>query len=817
MVVRIRRFYKQFQYITVRGLLASVVLIAMGCGPAAFAGYLGQERVRLEDLERHVSQAKDLKDFLSRKGLVERYRQLLIGYYGLSDYALSKTVFDVFIDQLQYLADHSQPFAKAIWQPRSDLGQLHSVNALAYRQQGAVDQAKLLGYFEDQIGKSHLLIQQNFPNYLRSGRFDEVIGVLRKTQERIDIFQRDTRKYGRRVVKAKSANFYRQLAEDPVIRSAVHIIAYKELLNIRWEDHPGSHQVMNTILQREKDDGARSRYPLAYRSLAGNILPSADQFVQQQIFWSRKSAWNYGVVGAGEYDFVPTPRVLHTMVKGTLHSECVGGDCTTRKRMSPLRWATAALKGAKFFFVEHEGQNRGWVQLMPVENIVEPRQYYNLESGTSVFNKDILEKDGFDLPQSFVSVWLQAFRKAHPKAPPIIISPSNAIKNSGSLPFIRDSLAHRLGVSIYDHGRFQVRDRDMQNQLVVLSEEGQLGRDPEELSHTRKGHMILDVFSNTEDRYKTFRVFNEPFQLQNLYSKSGLQSYYDRLSPDDRPEVLSQFIQYDIEDVEVNRLIDEWMDELDVEEWAFVYERLQKDFQYGILRRSRRIEQLLERMDDAPVSIFRITDQLPTSQINFSIFRFYDVLMAYGHREKLFAAILASLHSLEEEEVLMAHIMSQAKSVDDFMLAVNHLYTYESVNSFARSRIEGYLSRFFELNPTVNQTMNLRHLFSKSAEELSTLYVMAAKHFQSPVEIERLWEIVSRAEYLDTKQAQSVFQQMLQHHPYQSPTLYQALMPVIQSGEFSGLLQGLQKVDFYQRHHARCVGVFEPVDGRQGR
>ena len=58
---------------------------------------------------------------------------------------------------------------------------------------------------------------------------------------------------------------------------------------------------------------------------------------------------------------------------------------------------------------------------------------------------------------------------------------------------------------------------------------------------------------------------------------------------------------------------------------------------------------------------------------------------------------------------------------------------------------------------------------------------------------------------------------MLQHHPYQSPTLYQALMPVIQSGEFSGLLQGLQKVDFYQRHHARCVGVFEPVDGRQGR
>ncbi len=157
--------------------------------------------------------------------------------------------------------------------------------------------------------------------------------------------------------------------------------------------------------------------------------------------------------GATTFTFRKSPRPFHAIWKGTCYNECV--------KDRPARFLTAALNGAIFHFVEENGKNRGWTQMIPGGNR-DHGSYLSVDFGSSVFNRTLTVRDkrtGELVPAKFFDLWLDRVQpEIAGRYHGMLVGHSTSGDNAGVLGTVRRSAAFAIGTPVMQSTEFVPQD-----------------------------------------------------------------------------------------------------------------------------------------------------------------------------------------------------------------------------------------------------------------------------------------------------------------------------------------------------------------------
>jgi hypothetical protein len=279
-------------------------------------------------------------------------------------------------------------------------------------------------------------------------------------------------KYGdkTRAIHKHHGELIQQIKQDPSFKA---LAAYVSLQNIttppfRDQLRSGSADVIFYAMeelksypeQTLKDYGVEDVRAVA--ALFREPIPDMRRVIEDRnLFPGEKVATSRGKLVDAEklgeattFTFRPSPRPFHAIWKGTCYTECV--------RTRPARFLTAALGGAIFHFVEENGQNRGWTQMIPGVS-EDGHQYASVDFGSRVFNRSVTVRDkntGELKAKNFFDLWLNAVKESvQTRFRGLLVGHSSSGDNAGVLGIIRRSAAFVLGAPVMDSADFVPQDQ----------------------------------------------------------------------------------------------------------------------------------------------------------------------------------------------------------------------------------------------------------------------------------------------------------------------------------------------------------------------
>jgi hypothetical protein len=155
------------------------------------------------------------------------------------------------------------------------------------------------------------------------------------------------------------------------------------------------------------------------------------------------------------------PRRIHALFKGIRLNECVGGRCDTLDALSPERWATAALSGAKLYHTYSGEEYDGFLQLFPVHRVQTPEDIYaSLDIGSPVFAKKVTVSAKGKTKTSVFQLWWQnvASRQLPTNWKGYAVGESNAINNASVVSTVHSEAGYELAEDLGPSSEFESTD-----------------------------------------------------------------------------------------------------------------------------------------------------------------------------------------------------------------------------------------------------------------------------------------------------------------------------------------------------------------------
>lgn len=658
-------------------------------------------RTTLQSLEAVVSKAENLDEFLSNEGLVTEYFHTVQKFYGLDDERFPRENYDIFISQLRDLSKKSTKFADAIWSPRVQ-GAKHSLKAVKGPDVWKLNREKLKSFWEGYEQDVLKMAPEHFPEHNPESSPTQVYDFLVELDKEINEFLESTRTLGKKKRKVAESEFYTTLRGRPDVRVAMYLYSLYllKMKNIHTDlETVEPHdfiQRLDSVMQASEVE-----IPKSYRQLGSWFLPMKSHLLEAGVLSTQALNVFRGTLSPGTYSFTPSPRPLHTIFKGVCFRECVGGDAANIGNLTPERWASAVLDDAQFYFVQHEGEHRGWVQLIPFYSQKEQKTFYNVESGTQVFNSDINLEDAPDRPINTFHAWLTEYEKLGFFEDRMIIGQNNAINNAGSLMHIRDSLIHRLSGFTGNHSDLESTDIDMVEFIHSASpQNGPEGNDL--ISSYKPSKMILDSTTPNSGGVRRLSIVD----VELLTDRKKLEDHFEKQEQRNwQLRYISQFLQFDYEDPEMTKMITGWWKQTTEKEREKILSDLQKDAQFGILRNSKLLREQVLVTPEVIKQVFNDNPENSVHYVHISMARFKDVLGKQFFDEPLLVELTKAVPTIDSSINIRRMFLPYADTPEKFIKYVmpyvgnpNEAYK-QALDKLARDHID----QFFEMSPTMSQ------------------------------------------------------------------------------------------------------------------
>lgn len=467
------------------------------------------QTAKIEDLDRILSQATSIDQFVNSPELLKEYFEGLKSYYG-SD-RVNEVSFNKIIEQLKDVIVKFPELGERLFESK-DSGKSYQI--------------------EMQLKSSGLVIKQdvftdwlvNYKKQLSATFEEQVRGDSREMAEKlakeIQEFHQKNAELKKKQRDQAAAEFFSQLVQ----RSEFKVIAagaILERLNLESVNDRllagDADLVLNEFSQmRRSSDFTVGRFtlPKELQNLIANQLPQlevpklqvnkgvpaeTELFSVDVITTRRGRVIPVGQSSKTTYLFSPLPRRIHGIFKGMPINECVAGNCQSLDSLTPERWATVALEGSEFYHIEKKlsqtsSSYQGFVQLTP--GFIEEEIYAAADLGSPLFAKKMIRPNG-DIGL-FYDLWLEeTSKRLEPQWRGLIISDTNGGDNSGVLPRIRQRPSYLFGSTLPESKRFVLTD----NLAKKLSSLGIRNG----LASRYSGRMILDA---TLPQVKNLTILN---------------------------------------------------------------------------------------------------------------------------------------------------------------------------------------------------------------------------------------------------------------------------------------------------------------------
>lgn len=465
--------------------LGSALLVTPG---AATADQV-KPRATLDDIDRVISQAPNLRSLLDNRSLWEQYYESLRSYYG-DDEKFPKASFDAITKQLKLAIDKVPGLEERLWET-SDLGESYEIRSKVQSSGRTLNIKrwnKLLQFWTDNLKKK-------LPD--EKIEMSDIETLSRELDEAQAQFNRVAHLGTKSEQKTRAAQFYSQIRKDPRLEKAAVTMLLEYLQSENAQDLLRSNEpdlILDEINELRQNPGRISQLslnPIIQSEIASLIPPKSKLLADQKTFSSLRIATHNGsaaaeAVGTEDIEFKPILRRLHGIWKGIPLNECVGGDPNGLNNLSPERWATVALKGTQFYSVENNGRYRGFVQMVPLS--YQGKIYGSVDFGASILRNRAFRrnpKTGEAQRIPLHEVWLEEAIKHLPKRwEGLVVGESTAIGNAGVIDSVHDSAQLYLGTRIGDSKGFKHIDPMATKLTQVIPRKG--------LAEQYGGNMILD-------------------------------------------------------------------------------------------------------------------------------------------------------------------------------------------------------------------------------------------------------------------------------------------------------------------------------------
>lgn len=413
----------------------------------------------LEEMDKIVSQASSLEDFLNRPDLQEIYFQAAASYYGPQKF--QREPYDAILKQMAQVSKKVNGFSARAW-ATGNLGAPFTLQSAATSYGRRID----VPAWNDFLSKA----DQGIEDPLAEMPDEEFQKKIAAASERLKIKMSEADEAiaklpNKKLQEAERGKLYREISNDAEIkdlgRSAFRRFwqspAAREKLSSQDPD-----TILNFLSSLKADP--KSQMP-GVNELPGPILNALKQHIPdpKPLLAADSRAFPVKMVKikkadgteklvpaeagrASAFEFKVMPRRFHGFFKGISLGECVGGSCSYLEHLTPERWASSALEGSELHYLERKGEYQGFVQAIPIQSPKGP--VMSVDLGSAAFKQGFVEEPapGKQRSTTLFSAWLRHAEKTKPPSTyGFIIGESNFISNAGALPTARSSAEYILG------------------------------------------------------------------------------------------------------------------------------------------------------------------------------------------------------------------------------------------------------------------------------------------------------------------------------------------------------------------------------------
>jgi hypothetical protein len=437
-----------------------------------------EERITLEDLDRIVSQAKDIKEFLESKKIQDEYYEGLKNYFGEDRFP--RESYDAIVEQLKSTQEKFPEIAERVWDT-SSMGKTFQINLTLKSSGLKLKKEAFARWLEAWKKKLSDVAASDVPLDLNNSA--EAIAT------EIAAHYSEVASLPKAMRMQRSGEFIDSILKRPDFVRVASAALLERVSQESTNDLLGAGDadlVLMTMdsIKKSTDFTVSGRLvPKELQSLIGRFVPSmtvpkleivegkpaeTDLFVTETMQTRRRRVIPVGKGSVVTFELRTPIRRIHGLWKGIPINECVAGSCASKDSITPERWATILLEGAQFYHIERltrVGRSyEGFVQLIP--GIIGNKTYGSVDFGAPLFGKKIVARDG--RIGIFYDLWLEEFTKQiPPEWSGIVVSESNAVNNSGVLPRIRNRPSYLFGPFANDVDRFVLQD-DLAKRLSSL-------------------------------------------------------------------------------------------------------------------------------------------------------------------------------------------------------------------------------------------------------------------------------------------------------------------------------------------------------------
>ena len=292
-------------------------------------------------LDAILDRAKTLDDFLSNTELLDQYYNASKEYYSTGGKGIfSREMYDAVLEQLSYFKESIPGIKDRLWEkkdPETPIKiQTRSESSL---ENWEATRAEVISQLEKEVR-----------NFVLGEGPDGIDRIIRQ-----QLAYEDFRKKYRRPPTPVDP----QKPSDQAFKGAItlKIIQYlKESFSNPPDPKADIKVLMNIRTPSFHFDG----FPAKNKSIMGmikNVTPNPNHF-------ERKATQQ-------EWSFRPILRAFHGAFRGIEPEECVGGK--TRGELMLNRWALPVLRGNRLYYVERDGNFRGYIHEIPIQQEEQPQ------------------------------------------------------------------------------------------------------------------------------------------------------------------------------------------------------------------------------------------------------------------------------------------------------------------------------------------------------------------------------------------------------------------------------------------------------------
>ncbi len=675
----------------------------------------------LQEAEAELSIHDRLEDFFKDIKSQRRYHEILLRLYKVNPSDFPFRNFQIFLQQVRSAAmqkEHGKLFAEVVWDNSKPMGEAHEVEAGRKETYFLVSRDRAIELWSDYSQKLLSLVRAQFPNFEPSENPRELLSFLTEIDKTTEAFLESLKSSPKMHQPKLQGQFFQDLKNDARVKAAMmgvflSLIHKRDLRSQFSTENPQKliRYLRDVRFLAETDPSL----PKSFIQL-GEVVAKANSSIQESIFSEPiGDREGRGLVDAGTYRFIPSPRAFHNLLADLGCNACTAPTLENIERLSMDRWIVGALRGSQFYFVEFspysggEVASKGHVIMSSV--VVNEAMALNLESGTHVFGHDLVDPKSKRRMQ-FFDAWAEQYFKATRSQWTVVMGTSDIAHNSGTLVPVRSSLTSRFAVSVASH-RNSIRPYDAE--LAALS--NRLRSDHSDFKYMRPNHNhqvpLHEAFGlgGSEIMGLTSVEFNTFDTLE------GVKEFYENSS--EKARVFSQLIQLDNRGAEIESYLRGlWQGDAELNQIKFkVLQELGFDTQMGILRPTALVLEILSNTDGALVRILTLNKHRGSRGYGISIDRLTPFLRGHPLLLEVLPAVFHSRSPRDGFVTLVELAVEQLRTPDEYVRLVksyrenmdlNDLWL-EEIASEAKIKkmLNSQLDWFFSQNPSAEALAEL--------------------------------------------------------------------------------------------------------------